>query len=136
VARLAATLELLSWSCGNAPTPEPVGEPQMMRAISLWRDYFWPHARAFLDHAAPTDVDRRARRVVHWLRATGAQLVSREDIRRHALSRTVNAAAAEAVLHRLTDAGIVQIVVPVISPEGGRPVWRWQVNPAFATLNP
>lgn len=136
VARLAGVLELLDWSATQLPNPTAIGADQVMRATTLWLEYFWPHAKAFLDRTAPTDVERRARRVVRWLKATGAEKVSREDIRRHALGRTVNAAGADAVLGRLTDAGIVHCLPLVIGSEGGRPVWRWEVNPALATTQP
>ncbi len=136
VARLAGVLELLDWSATQSPSPRPIGSEQVTDAVTLWLEYFRPHAKAFLDRAAPSDVDRRARRVVRWLRATGAQQLSREDVRRHALGRTVDAAGAEAVLSRLTGAGVLHCLPLVIGPGGGRPAFRWEVNPALATASP
>lgn len=132
VVRLAAVLELLEWSASGSLSPTAIGADEVMRAMSLWAEYFQPHAKAFLDRAAPADIDRRARRVVRWLRDTGASEVSREDIRRHALGRTVDAAGAAAVLRRLTDASVVHLLPLVIGPGGGQPAFRWEVNPALA----
>ena len=129
-----SALELLDWSATDSPNPGPIGAEQVERAASLWWDYFWPHARETFDRGAPTDVERRARRVVRWIRATGVTEVSRERVRREALGRTVDAAKAHDVLSRLTADGVLRQLPLVFSEHGGRPAWRWQVNPALAAL--
>jgi hypothetical protein len=82
------------------------------------------------DRAAPTDFERRMRRVARWLRDGRAGTVSREDIRRRALGQTVNASDADQVLQRLHFLGFVR---PDRSEDRafGRPAKRWQVNPAL-----
>ena len=131
VARLAGVLELLAWSgLAAAGPPGHLGRDQVEVAIRLWRDYFRPHARAVFDRAQPSNQDGRARRVARWLKEGARTEVSREEVRREALGRTVNAEQAEQVLHRLTSLGVVR-ALPA-APNGGRPARRWQVNPTLA----
>ena len=133
VARLAGALELLAWSGSGAPgLPGHVGRDQVEAAANLWTGYFRPHARAVFDRVAPTDCSRRVRRVARWLKDSRATVVSREDVRCHALARTVNADDAQQVLHRLDSLGFVR---PDLADDGGgrgRPARRWQINPALA----
>jgi hypothetical protein len=130
VARLGGCLALLDWSFASiATTPGAVTRQTVENAITLWRDYLRPHARAALQQAAPDDVEHKARQVVRWLKARGLANVSREDIRREALSRSVNAARTDQILYRLQAAGIVHQVHYAIPPHGGRPPNRWEVNP-------
>ena len=136
VPRLAGVLHLLEWSAARAADPTvavgEIGRDTVERAIALWSGYFRPHARAFFDHAAPSDLEARARRVVRWLQTCGAEEVSREDVRRTALGQTVNANEADRVLARLTEGGVLRSIAPGRpSPRGGRPALRWQVNPGL-----
>ena len=83
VARLAAVMALLAWSGAAAIDGPPghVGRAHVDAAAALWSGYFKPHARAVFNHAAPaTDGERRARRVVRWLLASGRAEVSRKEI--------------------------------------------------------
>ena len=133
VARLAGALELLAWSGLAAPGPPgQIGRDRVAAAACLWRDYFRPHARAVFEWAAPTELVLRARRVVRWLRGCNRDVVSREDVRRHALGRTLSAEATDLVLRRLDAAGVVRPASREISPRGGRPAQLWQINPALA----
>src|SRR5262245_50859723 len=105
VARLAGVLELLAWSglrraeaasaaqAGSdaGGTPSRIGATAVESACRLWNGYFQPHATLVFDRAGPTDWKRQARRVVRWLKANIRSEVTREDIRRHALCRTVTA---------------------------------------------
>jgi hypothetical protein len=130
VACLAATLALLRWSAGNsAEAPQRIGVEAIEHAVSLWSDYYRPHARAFLQRALPTDLECRARRVVRWLRADGRASLSREDVRRTALGETVDAREADRVLARLVEGGVLRRLAAGPRPKGGRPALRWQVNP-------
>ena len=133
VARLAGALELLAWSGSSAPgLPGHIGRDQVEAAANLWTGYFRPHARALFDRVAPTDYSRRVRRVARWLKDSRATVVSREDVRCHALARTVNADDAQQVLYRLDSLGFVR---PDLADDGGgrgRPARRWQINPALA----
>ncbi len=132
VARLAGALELLAWSGTDAPgLPGHIGREQVEAAATLWSNYFRPHARAVLDHAAPTNSRHRTKRVARWLKEGRVKVVAREDIRRHALARSVDADGADQVLHRLQALGIVR---PARETQDGpgRPARRWHVNPALA----
>jgi Protein of unknown function (DUF3987) len=137
VARLAGALELLAWSGSGAPgLPGHIGRDQVEAAANLWTGYFRPHARALFDRVAPTDFSRRVRRVARWLKDSRATVVSREDVRCHALSRTVDADEAQQVLYRLDFLGFVR---PDLADDGGgrgRPARRWRINPALANAQP
>jgi hypothetical protein len=132
VARLAGVLELLAWSTtGSAGPPGHLGREQMESAVSLWENYFRPHAKALFVHAAPTSLESQARRVARWLKSKGLPEVTRETVRREALGRTVNASGADRVLSRLYAANIVRPSAAYASWRG-RPPNRWDVNPALA----
>jgi hypothetical protein len=133
VACLAGTLALLRWSAGNSDEPpRRIGVEAIEHAVSLWCDYYRPHARAFLQRALPTDLECRARRVVRWLRADGRASLSRRDVRRTALGQTVDAREADRVLVRLVEGGVLRRLAAASGPQGGRPALRWQVNPVLA----
>lgn len=130
VARLAGLFTLLSWSATNeAEPPGAIGREAVEGAVSLWSDYYRPHALAFLQRAMPTDVECRARRVLNWLRVDGRPNVSRRDVRRTALAQTVNAKEADRVLARLVEAGVLRPMGNEGPAQRGRPALRWQVNP-------
>jgi hypothetical protein len=133
VARLAGVLELLAWSeTGPSGPPGHIGAEQMERAVRLWSEYFRGHARALFHRTVVSEREQQARQVARWLRQQGRPDVSREDVRREALRRTVNASDAEQVLYRLRDAGIVQRINYRMTG-AGRPPNRWWVNPALIT---
>ena len=132
VARLAGVLALLAWTgSGTGGAPGMIGGEVMEAAISLWLDFLRPHARLVFDRAGPTDGERQTRRVVRWLQQRRPTEVSREDVRRHALGRTVNAARAEGVIARLCGAGVLRHKPCFVSASGGRPAQRWEVHPAL-----
>ncbi len=136
VARLAGILALLAWSGGGAGgAPGKIGAESMEAAIRLWSDFLRPHARLVFDRAGPSDGERQARRVVRWLKANRPAEVSREDVRRHALGRTLDAARTDGVLERLCAAGALRSKVLVFSAQGGRPARRWEVNPALTAAD-
>jgi hypothetical protein len=129
---LAATFALMEWSEteGSEP-PKTIGVDAVERAIALWSDYYRPHARAFLQSAAPTNVDCQARRVVRWLSDERRSIVSRTDVRRLALGRTVDTRDAKLLMSRLVEAGVLRPIAAE-GPVRGRPVLRWHVNPMLA----
>jgi hypothetical protein len=132
VARLAGVLALLAWVGSDAGgTPSRVDTASVETAARLWNDYFHAHANLVFDRAGPSDLLRQARRVVRWLQANRASQFTREDVRSHALCRSVNAGRTDMVLGRLWAGGVVQPVRHVSSPQGGRPPQLWQVNPAL-----
>jgi hypothetical protein len=144
VARLAAVLALLDWTANrpsNAPPPTVITTHHLCAAWDLWDRYYRPHAQAVFDRAGPADGDRQgkhkarqhARRVIGWIRARKATEVSREEVRREALSQRVNAAGADEVILALEQAGALREVEidEEDFPARGRPARRWQVNPAL-----
>ena len=143
VARLAAVLALLDWTANrpnNALPPTVITTQHLCAAWDLWERYYRPHAQAVFDRAGPADRARQgqhqarqhARRVIGWIRARGAAEISREEVRREALSQRVNAAGADEVILALEQAGVLREVDDEEDYRGrGRPARRWQVNPAL-----
>lgn len=135
VPRLAGVLHMLEWSARQVSDPSAklggIGRDVVERALALWSGYYRAHAKALFDHTAPSDLESRARRVVHWLKSCGLDEVSREDVRRTALGQTVNASEADRVLARLTEAGVLRAIALESGPKGGRPALRWELNPAL-----
>src|SRR5262245_4623965 len=115
VARLAAVLTLLDWTANrpaNAPPPKVITAQHLQAAWELWDRYYRLHAKAVFDRAGPSDRERElrqhARQVVGWIRRHGATEVSREDVRREALSQRVKAAGADEVIQALEQAGVLR----------------------------
>jgi hypothetical protein len=119
VARLAAVLALLDWTANrpsNALPPTTITTQHLCAAWDLWERYYRPHAQAVFDRAGPADGDRQgkhkarqhARRVIGWIRTRGVKEISREEVRREALSQRVNAAGADEVILALEQAGVLR----------------------------
>ncbi|GEP53957.1 DUF3987 domain-containing protein [Reyranella soli] len=131
IVRLAGVLELLATIDGKAKRPGAIGAEQVEAVAALWRDYYWPHAKAVFDSAELSDNSKRVLRVARWLVAKRPADVSREEIRRRALGQAATAEETESVLQRLHYLGYVQ---PDLAhrDKPGRPANRWLVNPALA----
>jgi uncharacterized protein DUF3987 len=133
VLRLAGTLAYLDWARRTAGQAIVVSEPNRIEkpfldaAIRLVRDYFWPHARAALRQIGLSEHHANARKVLRWLRANHKTEITREDIRRTALARSLDADATETLLAGLVRSGWLKFLGLVAT--GGRPSRRWQVNP-------
>ncbi|MBI2739218.1 MAG: DUF3987 domain-containing protein [Rhodospirillales bacterium] len=131
IVRLAGALELLGSIDGKVKRPGTIGTEQVEAAATLWRDYYWPHAKAVFDSAELSDHSKRVRRVARWLLDRQLKTVSREDIRRRALSMSATADETESVLQRLHYLGFVQPDL-AYRDKPGRPTTHWLVNPALA----
>lgn len=132
VVRLAGILELLDWSAiGSASPPGHLGRERIEEAAALWQRYFRPHATDLFMRTAPTTLELQARRAARWLRSNGKAVVTREQVRRKGLGRTVNASGADQVLYRLRSANIVRQMPDGWRAQGGRPTNLWEVNPAL-----
>lgn len=132
VVRLAGVLELLDWSAtGSASPPGHIGRERIEAAAVLWEGYFRPHATSLFMRTMPTTTEVQARRVARWLRSKGMTCVTREQVRREGLSRTVKASDADQVLYRLRSANIVRQMPDGWRATGGRPTNIWEVNPAL-----
>jgi hypothetical protein len=129
VLRLAGTLCYLDWAMNGGPEPTAIGVDFMQAAVRLVRDYFWAHARAALRQIGLTEQHVNARRTLRWIRAAGLTEVSREDIRRDALAQALDADGTQALLDRLERAGWLRKMSKPTGPTGGRPAYRWEVNP-------
>jgi hypothetical protein len=130
IVRLAGVLELLATIDGKAKRPGAIGAEQVEAAAALWRDYFWPHAKAVFDSAELSDHAKRVRRVARWLMDKRPTTVSRDDIRRRALSLSATGDETESVLQRLHYLGYVQPDL-AYRDRPGRPTTHWRVNPAL-----
>jgi len=130
--RLAGTLAYLAWARRTPGQPIVVAEPHKIEkqfldaAVRLVRDYFWPHARSSLRLIGLSERHANARKVLRWVQANNRIEVSREDIRRTALTRSLDADATEELLASLVRAGWMR---PVTTLTGGRSRRRWSVNP-------
>ncbi|MFI5030415.1 MAG: DUF3987 domain-containing protein [Reyranellales bacterium] len=130
IVRLAGLLSLMDWAAAGGETPcTTVEEQHVERAHALWNDYFWPHAQSVFGQSALTIDQRRVRRVGQWLKRMRPQIVSREEVRREALTHSVDAETAERVIERLEEHGVLRMLESQTGPAGGRPRRRWQVNP-------
>src|SRR6185369_16428552 len=109
IVRLAGALELLGSVDGKVKRPGTIGTEQVEAAAALWRDYYWPHAKAVFDSAELSDHKKRVRRVARWLLATRPKAVSREEVRRRALCQAATAEETEHVLQRLAYLGFVTL---------------------------
>lgn len=131
IVRLAGVVELLGSIDGKAVRPGAIGAEQVEAAAALWRDYYWPHAKAVFDSAELSDHAKRVRRVARWLLNKRPATVSRDDIRRRALSLSATGDETESVLQRLHYLGYVRPDL-AYRDRPGRPTTHWQVNPALA----
>jgi len=129
VLRLAGTLCYLDWAMEGGVEPTAVTAAFMSSAIRLWREYFWPHSRAALRQVGLSDRHVNARRALRWMQANDKAEVSREDIRREALSQKLNAKETEDLLVSLAEAGWLSKVDQKEPGKKGRPAQRWRVNP-------
>src|SRR5262249_56634315 len=94
----------------------------------LWREFLWPHARAAMRQMGLSDRHKNARRVLIWLRHNQEVTeISVKDIRRDALSQSLDARDTEALLNSLVAAGWLK--PKPVEQTGGRPIHRWLVNP-------
>ena len=130
VLRLANTLTYVEWALTTDSTkPVTVNKATIEAAIGLVRDYFWPHARACLRLIGLTEKHTNARRALLWIRAKERIEVSREEIRRDALSQRLDAEETTALLAALCKSGWLREEVTEPGPQGGKPARRWPVNP-------
>ena len=130
VLRLANTLTHIEWALTtDVVKPLAVNKTTMTATIRLVRDYFWPHARACLRLIGLTEKHTNARRVLLWIRTKGKTEVSREEIRRDALSQGLDANETTALLKDLSKSGWLREEVTAPGPQGGKPSRRWLINP-------
>jgi len=133
VLRLAGVLTFLDW----AACPQGVAEPEYVpawaigAATRLWRDYLWPHAQAtFRIAGAGGEHESHQRQVLRWLAVQRLPEVSREHIRREALSQALDAAGTQRLIEDLVEGGWLQPVAPAQGGRGRRRR-RWEVHPAL-----
>jgi len=105
--------------------PTRIAEEFMVSAIRLWREYFWPHARAALRQIGLAERHANSRRVLGWIKARGKHEVSREEIRRDALGQSLDADQTQQLLDGLVKAGWLR---PTFIDTSGRRKYRWHVN--------
>ena len=129
VLRLAGTLALLEWAwSGEAAELEDVGNPSMVAAVDIWREYFWPHSRACLRQGGLTKSLADARRLLRWCKREHKTEIGIVDARREALGQTLDARETESVLEALTKGAWLK---KKTIPTSGRSRHRWEVNPAL-----
>jgi hypothetical protein len=135
--RLAGVLAYLDWADASSGggmesisaglEPNQIDARFMIDAVTLVREYFWPHARAALRQIGLTDRHRHIRRVLRWARANERDELSLRDIRREALAHSIDVEETRNLVDRMIAAGWLR--AEETEPTGGRPKERWQVNP-------
>jgi hypothetical protein len=131
VLRLAGTLAYLDWGMIAGPEPQHIEAQFLDAAVRIVRDYFWPHARASLRQIGLSERHANARKVLRWIKGNDQAEISVKDIRRNALSHSLDADQAENLLTSLVKAGWLRKSAAAVGPLGGRPAHRWQVNPVL-----
>src|SRR5262249_32841454 len=114
VLRLAGTLALMAWAAalGTAPEggyesitadlePSTIEAQHMAAAIKVWREYFWPHARAALRQIGLSERHANARRVLKWIKANKRSVISIKDVRRDALAQCLDKEQTLALINGL-----------------------------------
>ena len=135
VLRLSGTLTYLEWALTReVQAPATISMESMLAAIRLVRDYFWPHARACLRQIGLSERHTNARCVLRWLKANRKPEISREEVRREALSQRLDANETTELLASLCNSGWLREKTSPSGPLGGKPTRRWLVNPIL--LNP
>ena len=134
VLRLALTLCLLDYGFRGGSEPTQIGEEFMGAAITLTRDYFFPHARAALRQIGLSEKHATARRVLRWIRANHHTEVSVMDIRRDCLAQTLNKDETLAVIQALEKGGWLRETTMETGARG-KPARRWSVNPKLHAEN-
>jgi Protein of unknown function (DUF3987) len=137
VLRLALTLTFLAWSWTSPQEGKPIKIEvgSVTAAVRLWRDYFWPHAKAALRQIGLSEKHANARRVLRWIRSTrqSGNLLSLKDVRRDALSQSIDAEQTERLLEDLERAGWLRRET---TPTAGRARHRWQANEQLFSTHP
>jgi hypothetical protein len=110
----------------QAAEPSEIGQEFIIAAVRLWNEYFWPHARASLRQVGLSDRHRDTRKALRWVRAHGKGEVSREELRREALSQKLDAQQTDLLIEALVRAGWLRRKTEMTP---GRARHRWQVNP-------
>ena len=128
VLRLSGTLAYLAWSIVGGPEPERVDHKSMEAAVDLWREFFWPHSRAALRQIGLSERHTNARRVLRWLKGHAKKEIGVKEVRREALSQSLDANQTRQLLDGLAQSGWLR---KHTGRTGGRPVHRWAVNPAL-----
>jgi hypothetical protein len=145
VLRLAGTLAFMDWAMTDLVInsmetkmrlePSEISVGSMQAAVTLWLEYFWPHAKAALRQIGGRENHTLERRTLRWVRAHRAKekSVSLQDIRRHALGQCLDEEKTQEMLRDLVRRG--WLVRKVSQPKGGigRAVVRWAVNPILWT---
>jgi hypothetical protein len=126
--RLSGVLAMVDWALTQKPEPTKILCKYVKHAERLVLDYFWPHSRACLRQVGLTDRHADARLALSYIKTHGLDVVSREQIRRDALSQRLDADQTEALLEHLCRAGWLRRL-PGHTGERGRPAIRYEVNP-------
>jgi hypothetical protein len=127
--RLAGTLEFLAWSFGSGAEPTEISVETMTAAVELTYEYFWPHSRAALRQIGVCERHADARAVLKWIKATRREVLSREEVRREALSQRLDAEQTNGLLEKLVKSGWLRPAEPAPREGPGRKARRWAANP-------
>jgi hypothetical protein len=134
ILRISGVLAYLEHAFTGNPEPNHIDLKTIKNAIRVWDEFFLPHAKAGLRLIGLSDRYRDARRALRWLQRAGKSEVSREDIRREAMSQRLDAEQTGRLLEVLAKGGWVRRDTTHDVPgKRGPKHQRWQVNPALLT---
>ena len=129
IVRLAGVLELLGSIDGKAVRPGAIGAEQVEAAAALWRDYFWPHAKAVFDSAELSDHAKRVRRVARWLLDEAADDgIARGDSPPRAQLRRRRPTRPRACCSGCTISATSSPISPIATSPAGRPTAGWSIR--------
>jgi uncharacterized protein DUF3987 len=130
VLRITGTLSLLEAAWSGSREPAEVDAQSLRNAVGLWRGYFEPHSRAALRQIGLSERHSEIRRVLRWIRATGAKEVSVLDVRRKAMAHAVDYDRANQLVTDMVHRGWLK--PKPAERRAHRPALRWEVNPLLS----
>jgi hypothetical protein len=75
-----------------------------------------------------------ARAVLKWIKASRREIISREEVRREALSQRLDAEQTNGLLEKLVKSGWLRPADPIPQGRPGPKAKRWAVNPKLFLL--
>ena len=124
-------LAYLDWAADGADEPHAITVGHFGRAAHLVEAYLLPMARRAYADAATPKAERAARRLVSIIREQGWRRFTSRDVLRLDRSGLATAAELNPALALLEEGECIPLVDPPPSPQGGRPLRLFLVNPAL-----
>jgi hypothetical protein len=128
--RPAGVLCFLEWAWTGGSEPQAIDARMSRARCCCGAPTSGRTGAAALPLVGVSDKHSHARTALRWLWANGKTTVSREEMRREALSRQLDAGETQALLDMLGRAGWLRETTAKM-PGPGRPARRWEINPGL-----